>query len=245
VREPTRPSLITPEQGAIADRWADVRRRIDAAAQRAGRKGAEVQVVVVTKGHPASVVREAYAAGARQFGENRVEELTAKAASLPELQDAVWHMVGHLQSRKVKDLWRGVGMVHSVDRLKIAQRLNAWAGEAGGRLEVLLECNVSGEATKAGWRLADPNSWQEALPEIEAVSRLPHLAALGLMTMAPEGAEPAAVRAVFRRLAELRTYLDERLGLAWPHLSMGMTDDFEIAVEEGATLVRVGRAILG
>jgi PLP dependent protein len=236
---------LAPSAGAVADRLAGVRRRIEAAAQRAGKAGSEVQVVVVTKGHSSSVVREAYAAGARQFGENRVEELSAKAASLPDLKDAVWHMVGHIQSRKVRDLWRGVAMVHSVDRLKIAQRLNDWAGEEGRRLEVLLECNVSGESTKAGWRLGDRKNWEAALPEIEAAARLPHLSTLGLMTMAPEGAEPDAVRAVFRRLAELRGYLVDRLGLAWPHLSMGMTEDFEIAVEEGATLVRVGRAILG
>jgi PLP dependent protein len=230
---------------SIRDRLLDTRRRIAEAARRAGRAPDDVELVLVTKGQSAEVVRAAYAAGARHFGENRVEELGPKLSRLADLDGAVWHMVGHLQSRKVKDLPRETAMVHSVDRLKAAERLDEWAARRGRPLEILLECNVTGEPTKAGWPAAEPDRWDDNLSAFEAILGKPNLSTLGLMTMAPLGAAPDAIRTAFSRLRDLRSYLERRLAVTWPHLSMGMTDDFEIAVEEGATLVRVGRAILG
>lgn len=234
-----------PTVEAIQERWLEVRRRIAEAANKAGRAPGDVELVVVTKGHPAEIVRAAYAAGARHFGENRVEESGPKLSRLGDLDGAVWHMVGHLQSRKVKDLPLATVMVHSVDRLKIAERLDEWAARRGQPLDILLECNVTGEPSKAGWPAADPGRWGDNLPAFETIVQRPNLAVLGLMTMAPLGADSEMVRRAFSRLRELREYLGRELGVTWPHLSMGMTDDFEIAVEEGTTLVRVGRAILG
>ncbi|HET7010434.1 MAG TPA: YggS family pyridoxal phosphate-dependent enzyme, partial [Anaerolineales bacterium] len=222
------PGLTSLTSTHIAVRLAEIRRKIDASALRAGRSPADIEVVVVTKGQPPAVVREAYAAGIRHFGENRVDELAGKVEALADLAGVTWDMVGHLQSRKVKDLPQQVAMVHSADRLKIADRLEAWASERGRPLDILLECNMSGEPTKAGWSLSRRADWERTLPDFEKISRFQNLKTLGLMTMAPEAAETAVVRPVFVALAELRRFVEARLGVAWPHLSMGMTDDFEI-----------------
>jgi PLP dependent protein len=229
----------------VSRRLGDVHRRMEAAALRTGRNPEAIALVVVTKGHALQVVRSAYAAGVRRFGENRVEELAPKADALLDLAGVEWHLVGHLQSRKVRELPPSVAMVHSVDRPKIALRLAEFGEQRGTPLEVLLECNVSGEVTKQGWRLEDPAAWERALPEWERLSRLTGLRVLGLMTMAPQTPDAGRVRSAFRSLFELNEFVTRRLGLSWPELSMGMSDDFEIAVEEGATLLRVGRAILG
>ena len=229
----------------VSRRLDDVHRRVEAAALRSGRNPEAIALVVVTKGHPPQVVRSAHAAGIRRFGENRVEELLSKSESLRDLADVEWHLVGHLQSRKVRELPASVAMVHSVDRPKIALRLAEYGDQRGKPLDVLLECNVSGEVSKQGWRLEDPAAWERALPEWEQVSRLTGLRVVGLMTMAPQTPDAGRVRGVFRSLFELREFVARRLGLSWPQLSMGMSDDFEIAVEEGTTLLRVGRAILG
>ena len=229
----------------ISGRLDDVRRRMEAAALRTGRNPEAIALVVVTKGHSAQVVRSAHAAGVRRFGENRVEELVPKADALRDLAGVEWHLVGHVQSRKVRELPGSVAVIHSVDRPKIALRLAEFGAQRGKPLDVLLECNVSGEVTKQGWRLEDRAAWERALPEWERLSRLTGLRVLGLMTMAPRTPEAGRVRDVFRSLFELREFAAGRLGLSWPQLSMGMSDDFEIAVEEGATLLRVGRAILG
>lgn len=218
---------------------------METAALRTGRNTEAIALVVVTKGHPPQVVRSAHAAGVRRFGENRVEELLPKVDLLGDLEGVEWHLVGHLQSRKVRELPAAVAMIHSVDRSKIALRLDELGAQRGKPLDVLLECNVSGEVNKQGWRLEDRAAWERALPEWERVSRLTGLRVLGLMTMAPQTPDAGRVRAVFRSLFELRDFVARRLGLTWPHLSMGMSDDFEIAIEEGATLLRLGRAILG
>jgi pyridoxal phosphate enzyme (YggS family) len=154
-------------------------------------------------------------------------------------------MIGHVQSRKARDVPGAFVLVHSVDRWKIAQAFDRHAAAAGLRLPVLLECNVSGEATKEGWAFSDPGRWDEMLTSIEGVCALPRLEVLGLMTMAPWTDQPETVRPVFARLRELREFLAARLPGQWSELSMGMTDDFEVAIEEGATIVRIGRAIFG
>ncbi len=230
---------------AIRHNLGQVQERIERAARRAGRDPSEILLVAVTKGQPPEVVRLGYAAGLRDFGENRVEEALPKIAALADLEGLRWHMVGHIQSRKARAVPGPFALVHSVDREKIARLLDRHAGEAGKRLPVLLECNVSGEASKEGWRLDDPALWESALEALGAVVALPHLHVRGLMTMAPWTTDSEQVRATFRRLRELRDFLAARLPGEWGVLSMGMTDDFEGAVEEGATCVRIGRAIFG
>lgn len=230
-----------------------VQARIAEAALRAGRAPAEVTLVAVTKTLPAEALLAAYQAGVRHFGENRVEEGMAK---LPAIHAAIagprptWHMVGHVQSRKARAVVAHFDYVHSVDRLKIVRRLNRFAQEAGRTLPVLLECNVSGEETKFGF---DLQGWEHDevrrkafFAAVEEILVLPGLVVRGLMTMAPLVADPETVRPVFASLRALLDVLRERLPAHdWRHLSMGMSDDFEVAVEEGATMVRVGRAIFG
>lgn len=216
--------------------------RIAAAAARAGRDPGEVRLVAVSKSQPPEVVRAGYRAGLRMFGENRLEEALPKQAQLRDLADIEWHMVGHIQSRKAKAAASDFHFVHSVDRIKIARRLDQAAAE---RLPVTLECNVSGEQTKYGWPLAAPERWPQVLEAFGDLLALPNLRVVGLMTMAPVVSQPELARPVFRRLRELRDYLRGSLPGEWEALSMGMTDDFEVAVEEGATLLRIGRAIFG
>jgi len=192
----------------------------------------------VSKTRPVEVIRTAYELGLRDFGENRIEEAETKFGLLPD--DIRWHMVGHVQSRKAARAVTPYVLVHSVDRMKLARRLDRFAGEAGRTLPILLEVNVSGEASKYGLHPA------EVKPAVEAMRGFEHLRIQGLMTMAPIVPDPEEARPVFVALRELRQRLAAHFpDLDWRHLSMGMTDDFEVAVEEGATIVRIGRAIFG
>ncbi len=213
----------------VEARIHDVMQRIETACHRAGRSPDEVTVIAVAKGFPAEAVLEAYAAGLRHFGENRVQEAAAKRPRLAHL-DVTWHMVGHLQTNKVSRALELFDVVHSVDSLRLAQELSR---RSRRRLPVLVEVNVAGEATKFGF---PP---EEAAAAAEAIARLPNLDVIGLMTVAPLADDPEEVRPVFRRLRDLAR------SLGVPHLSMGMSDDFEVAIEEGATMVRLGRAIFG
>jgi pyridoxal phosphate enzyme (YggS family) len=224
---------------------ARVRERIHRSAERAGRDSSLVDLVAVTKGFPPEAVRLAAQAGLSRVGENRVEEALHKQAVLAVQPGLEWHLVGHLQSRKVGQVPGAFQLVHSVDRLKIARLLDQRCAVAGLRQPVLLQCNVSGEASKSGWPLADPSSWEAALADFKAVAEMPHLHVLGLMTMAPLSEDPEVARPSFRRLRTLAEFLRDRIPGAWAVLSMGMSDDFETAVEEGATLLRIGRALFG
>jgi len=230
-----------------------VRERIAEAATRAGREPQSVLLVAVSKTFPVQAILEGYQAGLRHFGENRPEE---GAEKIPQVNEAVdgprptWHMVGHVQSRKADLTVKHFDRVHSVDRLKIARRFSRFATPAERVLPVLLECNVSGEASKYGFaadRWEAEDGQREALfTACEKILALPGLRVEGLMTMAPLTDDPETVRPVFARLRGLRDALAERFPSAtWQELSMGMTDDFEVAVEEGATMVRIGRAIFG
>jgi pyridoxal phosphate enzyme (YggS family) len=237
----------------VAHRLAQVQERIAGAALRVGRDPGEITLVAVSKTHPPEAVVAAYQAGVRHFGENRVEEGQLK---IPAVHAALagprptWHMVGHVQGRKAQGAVAHFDYVHSVDRVKIARRLSHFAQEAGRTLPVLLECNVSGEASKFGF---DAQDWgqdegrqQAFFAAVEEIAVLPGLSVQGLMTMAPFVPDPETVRPVFVRLRVLRDALRERFPAChWSQLSMGMTDDFEVAVEEGATMVRIGRAIFG
>jgi pyridoxal phosphate enzyme (YggS family) len=237
-----------------------VRERIQAAAGRAGRDPAEVTLVAVTKTHPVEVIQIAYQAGQRHFGENRVEEGRPKISAFYEWLVAsaetagrpTWHMIGHVQSRKAADALADYDVIQSVDSLKLAERLNRLAERDGvePRVPVLLECNVSGEASKYGFELS---TWCEErdvrsgfFDVVRRIAKLPRLRLQGLMTMAPIVSDPEQARPVFVALRAVRDALvDEFPDVDWRHLSMGMTDDFEVAIEEGATIIRVGRAIFG
>jgi len=232
---------------------AQVQERIAEAALRAGRDPAGITLVAVTKTRPAEIVVAAYRAGVVHFGENRLEEGVTK---IPAVHAAIagsrptWHMVGHVQSRKARAVVAHFDYVHSVDRLKVARRLSNFAQEAGQALPVLLECNVSGEETKFGFNV---HGWEQDdarrkvfFAAIEEILALPGLAVQGLMTMAPLVTDPETVRPVFASLRALLDALRARFPAHdWCQLSMGMTDDFEVAIEEGATMVRIGRAIFG
>lgn len=237
---------MTAAAPSIAANLAAVRGRIAHAAQAAGRLPADVRLVAVSKTRPPEAIAAALAAGQLDFGENRVEEALPKLAALAGA-GARWHMIGHIQSRKAREVAAAdFALVHSVDSLKLAERLSRAAVEAGRRVPLLLECNVSGEAAKAGFRAVTPADWEALRPTLTALLALPALDVQGLMTMAPIVPAPAAARPYFERLRRLRDWL----AAAWPHrpwaeLSMGMSDDFEAAIAEGATLVRVGRAIFG
>ena len=237
----------------IVGNLAHIQERIAEAADRSGRGPDEITLIAVTKTFAADVVLTAYEAGMRNFGENRAREGVSKMTALePYVSDTppTWHMIGHIQSRKARLVAEHFDYVHSIDRLKIARRLSGYADAAGCILPVLLECNVSGESSKYGFPLRD---WEEdashqktffsAVAEILA---LPSLEVQGLMTMPPYVDDPEEVRPLFASLRRLRNALRERFPSAnWHHLSMGMTSDFEVAVEEGATFVRIGRGIFG
>ena len=234
----------------IAENLTRVHERIAEAALRAGRDPAQVTLVAVTKTRPVEAIVAAYEWGVRHFGENRPEEGDAK---IPAVNAALgerptWHMIGHIQSRKARLVVADFDYIHSVDRLKIARRLNRFAQESGRVLPVLLECNISGEEAKFGFEV---HGWEQDAPRrerffaaVEEILALPGLAVQGLMTMAPLSDDPETTRPVFAGLRGLLDALRERFPAAdWRHLSMGMSDDFTVAVEEGATLVRIGRAI--
>lgn len=225
----------------IALNLAAVRRRIAAAATRANRDPAEITLVAVSKTKPITAIQAAYAAGQRDFGENRIEELTQKIELAAQLgmQDIRWHLIGPIQSRKTTAAAALPALLHAIDRVKIAERLSRDGQAINSVLSVLLEVNVSGEATKHGF------SPEELRTHAVQLAALPGLTIQGLMTMAPFEADAEATRPVFRGLSLLRDQLAAELGIHWPQLSMGMTNDFEVAIEEGATLVRIGSAIFG
>jgi len=216
---------------------AEIGRCITTACERAGRDPGTVALVAVSKGQPPEAVDAAVAAGQLLFGENKVQEARAK---VPLCSDrATWHMIGHLQTNKCREAVELFGMIHSVDSLRLARELQRWSERLERRIEVLLEVNLAGESSKFGYR---PEILCQDWAELQA---LPGLTLRGLMTMAPWSSEPARTRPVFRGLRELQHRLQDRFQADLPHLSMGMSGDFEVAVEEGATLVRIGTALFG
>jgi len=235
---------------SISDNIAAVRERIASAATRAGRSADDITLIAVTKTHTAATVGEALAAGVRDCGENRVQEAEAKIPLLPDA--ARWHLIGNLQRNKARRAAALFDMVHSIDSLRLAEALNRAVQEDASRrrLAVLLEINVAGEASKAGFRLSNAADSHAAVAELREVvaniAALPNLEVRGLMTVAPFVDDPEQVRWVFAALRRLRDELQHELaGIELAQLSMGMSDDFEVAIEEGATMVRIGRAIFG
>jgi PLP dependent protein len=237
----------------LAERYTAVLHRIATAAQRVNRDPADITLVAVTKTWPAETVLAAYAVGMRHFGENRPEELAQKRTAVEAIlgpdNGIVWHQIGTVQSRKTGLVAGAADVFHALDRVKIAERLGRELGENGRSLPTFLEVNISGEASKSGF---DAVHWQEDATRqnnlrtvFRALNAIPGLPLRGLMTIAPWDAPEAEIRAVFQQTRALAAWLNqaESANLTW--LSMGMTDDFELAIEEGATHVRIGRALFG
>ncbi|MDQ4078638.1 MAG: YggS family pyridoxal phosphate-dependent enzyme [Chloroflexota bacterium] len=226
-------------------RFERLQERIASAAARAGRNPEEVRLVSVTKSHPPEVIQGAYEAGLRDFGENRVSELLEKQEVL-DLSDARWHFVGRIQRRKVKKLIGQSALIHSVDRLSLAQELSKRGDAAAIVSNGLLQVNTSGEESKGGWEVYHPEGRERFFSEVETILALPAIRLHGLMTMAPFYDEPERMRPAFRAVHDLQRELTARFpGHLWEILSMGMTNDFEVAIEEGATHIRVGTALFG
>ncbi len=220
----------------LAQNFSAIQERIHGACVRAQRDTASVLLLAVSKGMPPELVSAAVDLGQVFFGENKVQEAKAKIPQCPSR--ARWHMIGHLQSNKCRDAVQLFETIHGVDSLALAEELNKWADKLGKTMPVLLEVN-SGEGTKFGFK---PDA---ALEQLDALNALPRLEIHGLMTMAPWTPEPEQVRPVFRALRELKMRCEQKLGAPLPHLSMGMSGDFEVAIEEGATIVRIGTALFG
>jgi pyridoxal phosphate enzyme (YggS family) len=227
----------------IAENIAEVRERIEAAARRSGRSPEQVALMAVSKTYPVDRIREAYAAGLRLFGENRVQEFAGKAGALADLAGTEWHMIGHLQTNKASKAAELFSALDSVDSVKLADKLDLAARTLGKELRVLIEINVGGEAAKTGLA-PDSRELEEVLL---AAPRLEALEFRGLMTVPPFTDDPEDVRPYFRKLRELRDAIAARKlpGASMDVLSMGMSHDFEVAIEEGSTCVRVGTAIFG
>jgi pyridoxal phosphate enzyme (YggS family) len=223
-----------------------VRAKIANAAASVRRDPAEVKLVVVSKSQPVEIIRAAYAAGVRCFGENYPQEAEEKIVELSDLPDIEWHMIGHLQSRKASIVANYFHQIHSIDSLSLAVKLNRILEQQGKILPALLEINVGGEESKSGWRVGSEQEWNTLLPDLDQVIRLPNLKICGLMTMPPFFDLPELSRPAFQSLRRLRDYLVQQYPMvSWKELSMGTSTDFGVAVQEGATMVRVGRAVLG
>lgn len=223
----------------LKDQLQEVEKRIQAACDRAGRKREEVTLIAVSKTKPVETLQEAYDLGVRIFGENKVQELTAKYEALPK--DIHWHMIGHLQTNKVKYIIDKAELIHSVDSLKLAETIEREAAKHDLIADILVEVNVAEEESKFGMKM------EEVIPFVEKVSAFPHVRVRGLMTIAPFVEDPEENRSIFADLHKL--YIDIKKknhdNDTVSVLSMGMTNDYEVAIEEGATMVRVGTGIFG
>lgn len=231
---------------SIAENYKKIMERLMVTAEKAGRNPDDVKLLVVTKGQPAEKMIEAYKAGARLFGENYPDETAGKLDALIKLDGIEIHMIGHLQSRKARIVAGSFTCMHSVDRVSIAEKLDRELQAAGRTLPILLEMNVSGEDSKQGFSAWDRSTWDSLYPEIEQISAFKSLSIRGLMTMPPLSIDPSQTGPYFRQLWELRDHLAVQFKeIQWTQLSMGTSGDFETAIQEGATYIRVGTAIMG
>ena len=221
----------------ISDNLINIHSRMQDAAQRVGRQVSDVRLVAVSKTYPPAVIQEAWNSGQHVFGENRVQDALPKIAELPA--EAEWHFIGHLQSNKIRKALPAFTLIHGVDNLELAQQISRIAVEIGLTANILLEINVSGEASKFGFSPTDLHQ------NLEGLLCLPNIGINGLMTMAPYSEDPETARPVFSKLRILRDELAAQSGQALPELSMGMSGDFEVAIQEGATIVRIGSSIFG
>jgi len=237
-------------EAQIRERYERVRGQIAAAARFAGRNSSDVRLVVVTKTHPPATVIAAIGAGARLLGENYTGEGIEKMKIVSETgidnSDVEWHMIGHVQSRKASSVITHYSLLHSLDSVKLAQRLERFASEQDRKFPVLLQLNVSGEESKSGFPAWNTEHEKRLYDAVECLVALPHLEIQGLMTIPPFLDDPESVRPYFRKLCQWRDVFSRQFpDVYWRELSMGMSNDFEVAIQEGATLVRVGTAILG
>ena len=230
----------------ISQNIAQVKARMERAFLSARRSPSGARLVVVTKAQPIDTVEAALQAGAEILGENYPEESLAKIEALKPHYAAEWHMIGHLQSRKAGIVASHFDVFQSLDRLEIARKLDSLLAGSGRRMPVLVEFNTGGESSKAGWDAADETGWPELLEQVRQIQQFPHLEVRGLMTMPPLFEQADLARPFFARLRTLRDFLEGNLpGVHLAELSMGTSSDFEAAIQEGATLVRIGTAILG
>lgn len=231
---------------SIRERYLATLDKIAVAAKKAGRELESVKLVVVTKSQPVEIARAAIEAGAKILGENYPEEGVMKIQSMAEFSAVEWHMIGHVQSRKAQLVAGNFNFLHSLDSAKLAKKLDRFCSEAGRDLPVLLEFNVGGEESKSGWSAWDETRWQELSAELNEVFALPHLKVRGLMAMPPLGETAENSRLYFQKVKRLQEYLSGQFPqVDFSELSMGTSSDYEVAVEEGATFVRVGTAIVG
>jgi pyridoxal phosphate enzyme (YggS family) len=205
-----------------------------------------VKIITVSKMQPVDVVRAAIQAGVRIFGENYAEEAVEKIRLLGNDVDLEWHMIGHIQSRKVKFVWPYFQWIHSLDSIHLAEKFETQLETSGRRVNCLFEFNIAGEENKSGWNAVDEKGWADLLPEIKAILGFPHLNCQGIMVMPPLTEDPEDARPYFKKAKRLLTYLSERApSFTGQQLSMGTSNDYFVAVEEGATMIRVGESILG
>ncbi len=234
------------QEKELSRRYHQVLEEIEHTTRSAGRSRDEISLVVVTKGHPITAIQSLYHLGARQIGENRVAEALEKQSLLSNLTGLNWHMIGHIQSRKAGDLAGKFSLVHSLDSVKLARRLDRFANESGIVQDVLLEFNTSGEASKYGFSALEGALTPKIEAIIEELLACTALRPRGLMTMAPYNPDPEAARPTFAALRRLQDKLASRFpGADWSQLSMGMSGDYKPAIQEGATLLRIGTAIMG
>lgn len=230
----------------IKERYESTLEKIAIAAKKAGRNPESVKLVVVTKSQPVEVVQAAIEAGAKILGENYAEEGVTKIQSLSSFSAVEWHMIGHVQSRKAQLVAEHFNFLHSLDSIKLAKRLDRFCGEAKRKLPVLLEFNVGGEESKGGWDAFDESRWSELLTDINEILALPNLQVRGLMAMPPLGDDAEFSRPFFVKVKRLQEFLGKQFPqVDFSELSMGTSLDYEVAIEEGATFVRVGTAIVG
>ena len=229
----------------IQNNFWQVRENINIAANSVGRDASSVKLLVVTKGQPIEKIQAVMSVGGIFFGENYVEEATTKIKTLVDKQ-IEWHMIGHVQSRKARLVSENFDWVHSLDSFKLARRLDNFSREYNRVIPVLFECNVSQESSKFGWSTWDESRWPEFVEEISSILEMSNIAVRGLMTMPPYDPDPEKSRQYFVKLRKLRDFLAGKFPDAnFSELSMGMSGDYQVAIQEGATIVRVGTAIVG
>jgi len=231
---------------SIRERYESTLDKISVSAKQAGRNPELIKLVVVTKSQPVEIVGAAIEAGAKILGENYAEEGVTKIQSLHNFSGVEWHMIGHVQSRKAQLVAENFNYANSLDSLKLAKRLSRFCMDANKTLPVLLEFNVGGEDSKSGWNAFDESRWSELLSDVNEIIALPNLQIRGLMTMPPIGDEAESSRPFFVKLKRLQEFFVKQFSqVDFSELSMGTSLDYEVAVEEGATFVRVGTAIVG